>query len=253
MERTLRTFAVAAFCLLSTIGCTTLYTTAPMQEKARGLANDLSVFRDAQSKKLDDLNASFDESAATSLDMLRSAKDEELRVDRETDAQKLADDLIHSRDASLRATFRASFAGQVKSQRDRIAEADQAIEDSRKKYAASYKQASLTLGKLDTTIDELRILGERGDKMQDMIKFTQSLYTVYRGLEAEHEQAKADAAREKASAAATAAANASQKSPAAAAAAGAAAAAAVTPTGAKPARAMHLLQLDRQATPQSQR
>ncbi len=161
----------------------------PIRGKSRQLAIDLATFRDAQSKKLAQLNSTFDQSYRRSLTLLEQAKADELRLDRDRDAQRIADAIVADTNNGLRSTFRDSLADQIVAQRKRIAEADQSIELARKRYGDAYKQTTLSLGKLDAVIDQLRILGREQDKLAEFYKFASALDKVYRGLQ--DEQAKA--------------------------------------------------------------
>lgn len=159
-----------------------------INQKAKQLANDLSGFRDVQSKKLADINTSFDQSYKRSLGMLEKAKAQELRLDRDRDAQRIADQIVADSNNSLRSAFRDNLADIVTTQRNRVAEADQAIEVARKRYSDAYQKTSLALGKLDTVISELRIIGADHGKLAEFYKFVAAVDKVYRGLQDEQQK-----------------------------------------------------------------
>src|SRR5689334_6114831 len=88
---------VACFALIAA-GCDTA-----INSKAVQLANDISVFRDNQSKRLDEINDKFDQSYKDSIAMLQDAKKQELRLDRDRDAQRIGDQIVADRGNSLRS------------------------------------------------------------------------------------------------------------------------------------------------------
>jgi hypothetical protein len=165
----------------------------PIREKSRQLATDLSTFRDLQSAKLAQVNASFDQSYRSSLALLEKAKADELRLDRDRDAQRIADAIVADTNGSLRTAFRDGLAGLIVEQRKRVVDADQSIEQARKRYADAYKQTDLALGKLDAVIDQLRILGREQDKLDQFYKFASAVEKVYRGLQDQQAESAADA------------------------------------------------------------
>jgi len=176
MSSSLNLICMALLAMI-TAGCETA-----INAKAVRLANDISVFRDNQSKRLDEINAKFDQSYKDSIAVLQDAKDQELRLDRDRDAQRIADQIVADRANSLRSTFRDNLAQIVITERTRIADADQSIEQAREDYSKAYQQASLSLGKLDTVITDLNLLGQAHQDWSDYYKLVSGVDKVYKAL-----------------------------------------------------------------------
>jgi len=168
----------AALATLVTAGCDTA-----INAKAAQLGNDISLFRDNQSKRLEEINDKFDQSYKDSITMLQTAKKQELRLDRDRDAQRIADQIVANRANSLRSTFRDNLAQIVITERSRISEADQSIEDARESFSKGYQKASLTLEKLDAVIANLNLLGQSHKNWKDYYKMISAVQKVYQGLQ----------------------------------------------------------------------
>jgi hypothetical protein len=156
-----------------------------INQKAVHLANDISAFRDNQSKRLEEINAGFDQSYKDSIAMLEEAKKQELRLDRDRDAQRIADQIVSDRNNSLRSTFRDNLAQIVITERTRIAEADQSIEEARENYSKAYQKTSLALDKLDSIISDLNLLGQSQKDWKDYYKLIAGVDKVYQGLQSQ--------------------------------------------------------------------
>jgi hypothetical protein len=135
--------------------------------RAGALAGEVREHRDRQAARVSKINADFDARFTTLMDQYGQALNTQLRQGRDADAQRIADELVVDLENSgLRGRFREAFARVVVSQRDSIAEADEAVAAARAAYETSYQQASLELKRLDRVHDILLELAAVPDELR---------------------------------------------------------------------------------------
>ena len=173
--------------LLFVTGC---YTTPAIRQRAQDLAVQMSTYRDDQSARVEKINAEYHQTFAQLIDKLTEIQGAQLDLDREVEAQRIADHIISDVNATLRQTFRDAFGTAVNAQREEIAQADLAIAAARDAYSQAYTDAKLKLDDLDRVIGNLRILAAAEDRQQTALDFIESVASAYDKIREEAQQNK---------------------------------------------------------------
>jgi len=193
--RVIRLPAAASAALVAVAAATAggCYTTPRARASANALSVEVGKYKLEQHARVERLNAEYNDAFARLMESFAQASAASVKQGRDADAQRIADRLIASNDATLRQQFRDAFFKTVADQREQIRLADEAVAATRNAYLASYADLTIELGKLDKVQENLRQLAAEEDRSRSAVKFLRTLFKVYQDLRKKADEERAAA------------------------------------------------------------